>query len=77
MARIVTALGELAALRCCDIDTDAGSVRVARQLTATTGQPPQFGPPKSGAGRSCGTTWADGRVMIAGWLFRTLADLGC
>jgi integrase len=43
--------GELAALRRCDIDTDAGSVRVTRQLTETPGQPLRFGPPKSDAGR--------------------------
>ncbi len=43
--------GELAALRSCDIDTDMATVRVARQLTEAAGQPPFFGPPKSGAGR--------------------------
>jgi integrase len=43
--------GELAALRRCDIDTDAGTVRVSRQLTEVAGQPPLFGPPKSDAGR--------------------------
>jgi integrase len=43
--------GELAALRRCDIDTDAAIVRVTRQLTETPGQPLHFGPPKSDAGR--------------------------
>ena len=43
--------GELAALRRSDIDTDAGSVRVVRQLTEVNGQPPTFSPPKSDAGR--------------------------
>jgi integrase len=43
--------GELAALCRCNIDTDAGSVRVTRQLTETPGQPLRFGPPKSDAGR--------------------------
>ncbi len=43
--------GELAALRRCDIDTEAGTVRVARQLTEAPGQPLHFGPPKSDAGR--------------------------
>ncbi|MGO9276805.1 MAG: tyrosine-type recombinase/integrase [Streptosporangiaceae bacterium] len=43
--------GELAALRRCDIDIEAGTVRVARQLTEVLGQPPMFGPPKSDAGR--------------------------
>ena len=43
--------GELAALRRCDIDTEAGNVRVARQLVEVNGQPLYFGPPKSDAGR--------------------------
>lgn len=43
--------GELAALRRSDIDTDTGTVRVARQLTEAPGQPLHFGPPKSDAGR--------------------------
>jgi integrase len=43
--------GELAALRCCDIDTNAAIVRVTRQLTEAPGQPMHFGPPKSAAGR--------------------------
>ncbi|MGO8883128.1 MAG: tyrosine-type recombinase/integrase [Streptosporangiaceae bacterium] len=43
--------GELAALRRCDIDTETGTVRVARQLTEVLGQPPIIGPPKSDAGR--------------------------
>jgi integrase len=43
--------GELAALRRCDIDTAAGTVRVVRQFTELVGQPPQFGPPKSYAGK--------------------------
>jgi integrase len=43
--------GELAALRRCDIETTAGTVRVTRQLTELPGQPLQFGPPKSEAGR--------------------------
>lgn len=43
--------GELAALRRCDIDTDAGTVRVTRQLTEVPGHPLHFGPPKSDAGR--------------------------
>jgi hypothetical protein len=43
--------GELAALRRCDIDTEAGTVRVVRQLSEVNGQPPIFGPPKSGAGK--------------------------
>jgi integrase len=43
--------GELAALRRCDIDTGAATVRVTRQLTDVPGQPLFFGPPKSDAGR--------------------------
>jgi integrase len=43
--------GELAALRRCDIETDAGTVRVTRQLTEVPGHPLHFGPPKSDAGR--------------------------
>jgi integrase len=43
--------GELAALRRCDIDTEAATVRVARQLTEAPGHPMHFGPPKSDAGR--------------------------
>jgi integrase len=43
--------GELAALRRCHIDTAAAIVWVTRQLTETPGQPLQFGPPKSDAGR--------------------------
>jgi integrase len=43
--------GELAALRRCDIDTEAGTVRVVRQLSEVNGRPPFFGPPKSCAGK--------------------------
>jgi integrase len=43
--------GELAALRRRDIDTETGTVRVARQLTEVGGQFPVFGPPKSEAGK--------------------------
>jgi integrase len=42
--------GELAALRPCDIDLDARTVRVTRQLTEVRGQGLAFGPPKSRAG---------------------------
>ena len=37
--------GELAALRRCDIDTEAGTVRVVRQLSEVNGQPPILGRP--------------------------------
>jgi integrase len=42
--------GELAALRRCDIDLDARTVNVARQLTDISGHL-AFGPPKSDAGK--------------------------
>lgn len=37
--------GELAALRRCDIDLEAPTVRVTRQLTEVRGGGRQFGPP--------------------------------
>jgi integrase len=43
--------GELAGLRRCDIDLEARTVRVTRQLTEIRGGGQQFGPPKSKAGR--------------------------
>ena len=43
--------GELAALRRCDIDLDARTVRVTRQLTEIRGDGIAFGPPKSAAGK--------------------------
>ena len=43
--------GELAGLRRCDIDLDARTVRVERQLTEVRGRGIEFGPPKSEAGR--------------------------
>lgn len=43
--------GELTALRRCDIDLEARTVRVTRQLTEVRGGGRQFGPPKSKAGR--------------------------
>jgi len=43
--------GELAALRRCDVDLAAGTIRVERQLTLTTSGGQQFGPPKTNAGR--------------------------
>ena len=43
--------GELAALRRSDIDVQARTVRVARQLTEQRGGGLVFGPPKSEAGR--------------------------
>jgi integrase len=43
--------GELAALRRRDIDTNAGTLRVSRQLTEVNGQPLAFGPPKTDAGK--------------------------
>jgi integrase len=43
--------GELAALRRRDIDIDAGTVRVTRQLAEVNGQPLAFGPPKTDAGK--------------------------
>lgn len=43
--------GELAALRRCDIDLEARTVRVTRQLTDVRGAGLAFGPPKSKAGR--------------------------
>jgi integrase len=42
--------GELAALRRCDIDLEARTVRVTRQLTEIRGGGLAFGPPKSAAG---------------------------
>lgn len=42
--------GELAALRRSDIDLEACTVRVERQLTETKAGGPSFGPPKSDAG---------------------------
>jgi integrase len=41
--------GELAALRRCDVDLDAGTVRVPRKLAALRNRM-EFGPPKSDAG---------------------------
>jgi integrase len=43
--------GELAALRRCDVDLKACTIRVERQLTVTAGGGLLFGPPKSDAGR--------------------------
>ena len=43
--------GELAALRRCDIDLEAGTVRVFRQLAEQRGGGFAFGPPKSDAGK--------------------------
>jgi integrase len=43
--------GELAALRRCDTDLEAGTVRVTRQLTEIRGGGMAFGPPKSAAGK--------------------------
>jgi integrase len=43
--------GELAALRRCDIDLEARTVRVVRQLAEINGMGLVFGPPKSAAGR--------------------------
>jgi integrase len=43
--------GELAALRRCDIDLDARTVRVVRQLAEPRGGGFAFSPPKSAAGR--------------------------
>jgi integrase len=43
--------GELAGLRRCDIDLDARTVRVDRQLTEVRGRGIEFGLPKSEAGR--------------------------
>ena len=42
--------GELAGLRRCDLDVDAKTVRVTRQLTEVNGRGIEFGPPKSKAG---------------------------
>ncbi len=42
--------GEMAGLRRCDIDLDARTVRIVRQLTEITGRGIEFGPPKSKAG---------------------------
>lgn len=43
--------GELAALRRCDIDLAARTVRVTRQLTEVNGSGLVLGPPKSAAGK--------------------------
>jgi integrase len=43
--------GELAALRRCDVDLAAGTVRVVRQLAEIRGGGFAFGPPKSAAGK--------------------------
>src|SRR5262249_41917448 len=43
--------GELAALRRCDVDLEAGTVRVFRQLAEQRGGGYVFGPPKSDAGK--------------------------
>jgi integrase len=43
--------GELAALRCCDVDLEAGTVRVFRQLAEQRGGGLTIGPPKSDAGK--------------------------
>jgi integrase len=43
--------GELAGLRRCDVDLEARTVRVFRQLTEVRGRGIEFGPPKSKAGR--------------------------
>ena len=42
--------GELAALRRADVDLEACTIHVERQLTETIGGAPAFGPPKSDAG---------------------------
>ncbi|MFV2088660.1 tyrosine-type recombinase/integrase [Micromonospora sp. LOL_021] len=42
--------GELAALRRCDVDTDAGTIRVPRKLAVLRSGGLVFGPPKSEAG---------------------------
>lgn len=42
--------GELAGLRRCDLDLDARTVHVTRQLTEINGRGIEFGPPKSKAG---------------------------
>ncbi|MFV2013358.1 MULTISPECIES: tyrosine-type recombinase/integrase [unclassified Micromonospora] len=42
--------GELAALRRCDVDTDAGTIRVPRKLAVLRSGGLVFGPPKSRAG---------------------------
>ncbi|WJK43317.1 site-specific integrase [Solwaraspora sp. WMMA2056] len=42
--------GELAALRRCDVDTDAGTIRVPRKLAVLRSGGLAFGPPKSQAG---------------------------
>ena len=42
--------GELGALRRCDVDLEAGTVRVVRQLAEVRGGGFTFGPPKSRAG---------------------------
>jgi integrase len=42
--------GELAGLRRCDIDLEARTVHVVRQLTEISGRGIEFGPPKSRAG---------------------------
>ena len=43
--------GELAALRRCDIDLEAGTVRVVRQVTTLSSGRQVIGPPKSEAGK--------------------------
>ena len=43
--------GELAALRRCDLDLAAGTVRIERSLTELPGGGVLYGPPKSAAGR--------------------------
>ena len=43
--------GELAALRRCDVDLDAGTVRISRQVTELSGGQLAPGPPKSDAGK--------------------------
>lgn len=43
--------GELAALRRCDVDLEAGTIRVVRQLTELSGGQLVPGPPKSDAGK--------------------------
>jgi integrase len=58
--------GELAALRRCDIDLQARTIRVERQLTESPGSGLAFGPPKSAAGRRT--------VPLPGVVLADLAD---
>jgi integrase len=67
--------GELAALRRSDIDLDAGTVRVVRQLTEIRGGGIEYGPPKSAAGKRV-VTIPEVIVSVIQWHLNCFAEDG-